>query len=104
MCRRIVRYFLNEGQYTFTVQQWAERTGQESKSADYQCRHLFQKGLLDRDKRGSIMTYTFRVIASHEEPAAPSDDKEDSCKLATASDQPLFFNRAEKLDGRLFHE
>ena len=89
----IVREMLNDGQFNFTVQQWAERTGQNQKHADYQCRHLFQKGLLDRDKRGSIMTYTFRVIAVQKENTPLSEEKEEPCQPAGSYEPPPTYQR-----------
>ena len=73
----LIREMLSSGQYTFTVKQWAERSQQETNLADAQCRYLFQKGLLDRDKRGPIMTYTFRVTQDEGKISTKSDSSDD---------------------------
>ena len=76
--RLAVQNMLNSGLYTFTVQQWADHTKQTRNNADYQCRYLFQKGFLDKDKRGQVMTYTFRVIRSERDtPDGQSSDNEE---------------------------
>ena len=88
--RLAVQNMLAAGRYTFTVQQWAESTGQTRNSADYQCRYLFQKGFLDKDKRGAVMTYTFRIIRTEEgsRDNQPSDPEEPSQPRKTDESPP----------------
>ena len=57
-----VRSLIKAGILTFTIRQWSEYSGLPNEASDQQCRIMFSKELLDRDKRGKTMTYTFRVI------------------------------------------
>lgn len=81
----IVRDMLNEGQYTFTVQQWAEHSGQNQDDADSQCSQLLQKGLIDRDIRDEVITYTFRIMQTAKSDQEPEGGDADG---SSCSDDP----------------
>lgn len=74
----LIREALDRGRLSFTAQQWAAQTGQSQDDADFQCNQLYQKGLLDRDESGEIITYTFRATQDagdgQEEKSGESDD------------------------------
>ena len=75
-----IRRMIDKGLYTFTVDQWAEQMGMDRKVADAECRTIFNKGLLHKDRSGDIMRYSFRIIRppaskSGKESAAPAQEE-----------------------------
>ena len=74
-----VRKMIEKGLYTFNVAQWAEANEMDRKSADVDCRKLYDKGLVQRGTAGNVMTYTFQIRQPEPSPPDGSDrDKEDS--------------------------
>ncbi len=76
-----VRKMINKGIFSFTVEQWAEQMGMDRKAADSECRGIFNKGLLHKDRSSSIMRYSFRITRppaqkSEKERAAPAQEEE----------------------------
>ena len=74
-----VRKMIEKGLYTFSVAQWADANEMDRKSADVDCRKLYDKGLVQRGTAGNVMTYTFQIRQPEPSPPDGSDrDKEDS--------------------------
>lgn len=85
----LVRDFLDGGGLSFTAQQWAEHSGQKQEDTDFQCSQLLQKGLIDRDIRGEVITYTFRVTQTASSDQEPEDEDADgSSHSEEASESP----------------
>ena len=96
-----VRKMISKGFYTFTVDQWAEQTGMDRKTADAECRGIFNKGLLHKDRSGDVMRYSFRIVRlsaqkSEKESATPAQDEE-----AEAEKQPAPIPMTEELERKL---
>ena len=82
-----IRNMIAAGTLSFTVRDWANFHSIERKNADYECRCLYQKGLLDKDRRGSVMTYAFRIIVS--EPAnTGSRERKDETSQSEGNNEP----------------
>lgn len=85
----LVRDFLDGGGLSFTAQQWAKHSGQNQEDTDFQCSQLLQKGLVDRDIRGEVITYTFRVTQTASSDQEPEDEDADgSSHSEEASESP----------------
>ena len=70
-----VRKMIERGLYTFNVAQWAEANDMDRKSADVDCRKLYDKGLVQRGTAGNVMTYTFQI--RRPEPSPPDGGDRD---------------------------
>ncbi len=83
-----IRMMIEAGFHTFTVTQWAEQMNMERKNADQECRYIYQKGLLDRDKSGSVMTYSFRFIRETAPPNETEAEQEEDAHQAEPNESP----------------
>lgn len=95
-----IRKMIEMGYRTFTVTQWAEKMNMERKDADQECRYIFQKGFLDRDKSGTVMTYSFRyalessaVQQSKEEEEGPEEETHQEENDKSPPEEQRFWNR-----------
>ena len=84
-----IRKMIEQGLYTFSVAQWAEANDMDRKSADVDCRKLYDKGLVQRGTDGSVMTYTLQI--RRPEPSPP--DGGDKVK-----GNPLFWEQVGKYE------
>ena len=62
MLPKTIRKMIANGLLSFTVREWADFSNIDPKEADQKCRLLYKKGLLDKDGRGNVIIYTFRLI------------------------------------------
>lgn len=62
-----VRMMLEAGYTSFSARQWSDITECDTKQADYDCRFLYEKGLLDRERRDKRFVYSLRIIKGDEE-------------------------------------
>ena len=97
-----IRRMINKGLYAFTVDQWAEQMGMDRKAADAECRAIFNKGLLHKDRSGDIMRYSFRIIRptmqKNEKESASSAQDEEAEPEKQASPIPLTDGLEKKLE------
>ncbi len=62
-----VRRMIDTGVFRFNVRQWAEIHGMDHKNADYECRYLYEKGWMSREKEGQYYMYSLRIIIPQRE-------------------------------------
>ena len=63
-----IRLVLEKRIYRFTAAQWAEIHGTDKRSADYECRYMYEKGWMTRDKNNGVYSYALRVT-TYQEPS-----------------------------------
>ena len=80
-----VKSMLEADLQTFTIHHWADYSGLSNEESDQQCRLLFQRELQDRDKRGRVMKYTFRVILTDPE-GRPGEKGSDAEPMTARTD------------------
>ena len=61
-----IRRVLDEGIYRFTTAKWAEIHETDRRTADYECRYMYEKGWMTRDKKDGVYSYTLRITPSQE--------------------------------------
>ena len=95
---RTVRTMIKANVLTFTIRQWSQYSGLSHEASDQQCRILFKKELLDRDKRGKAMTYTFRVIVTSPDRHSNRDETGEKPASIETGREPMPEELMVKLD------
>lgn len=65
-----VNRMIETGVFRFSVGQWAEMHSMDHKYADYECRYMYEKGWMSREKEGRYYVYSLRIIIPQQEALA----------------------------------
>lgn len=62
-----VSRMIETGVFRFSVGQWAEMHSMDHKNADYECRYMYEKGWMSREKEGRYYVYSLRITMPQQE-------------------------------------
>ena len=70
-----VRMMLEAGYTRFSARHWSNITQCNIKQADYDCRSLYWRGLVGRERKNNHFVYSFRVIKGEEETLVQDNER-----------------------------
>jgi hypothetical protein len=79
---------LETGYTSFSARQWSDITECDIKQADYDCRFLYEKGLVDRDRRDNRFVYSLRIIKGEEKTLVQDGERPGPFDMTPATEEP----------------
>ena len=97
-----VRMMLEAGYTSFSARQWSDITECDIKQADYDCRFLYEKGLLDRERRDKRFVYSLRIIKGEEKTLVQDGERPGPFDMTPATEEPDTVAGGSPPDGPAF--
>ena len=106
-----VRMVLETGNTSFSARQWSDITECDIKQADYDCRFLYEKGLVDRERMDKRFVYSLRIIKGEEKilvqdgerpcpfDMTPATVEPDTVAGESPPTEPDFYNLLRQMEG-----